>query len=274
MQNGRDLTFEALDELGLAFAEGWLAAHSALPQRFFVSAIGPVIELCHLVDAGIIPRAIAQNGIDLDGFREFEGQLRAAHPSWVCGTSGRFGIMRTGAKYGDDEDTGWAGFSITAKKAAEDAGFPPALAGQLVGAAKEMHSNIYEHSGRSETGLVAFGAHNQIFEVVVADQGIGVLGSLRSNPSHANLTCDAEALRLAIQPGVSRHSGASRGHGFDLMFTGLINLGSTLRFRSGTGSVTVDGLIDGNPVPIVSERAYMRGFLIAVASHSTGNASQ
>ena len=274
MQNGRDLTFEALDELGLAFAEGWFEADSPLPHRFLASAIGPVVELYHLVDAGIVPQAVAQNAIDLASLRDFEGKLQAASPSWICATSGRFGIMRTGADYGDDEDTRWAGFSIKAKKAAEEAAFSPGLAGQLVGAAKEMHSNIYEHSGRSETGVVAFGARDGIFEMVVADQGIGVLESLRSNPAHVDLTCAAEALRLALQPGVSRHSGSSHGHGFDLMFTGLMNLGSTLRFRSGTGSVTVDGLASGNPVPIVSERAYISGFLIAIACHAIGGTRQ
>ena len=270
MESCRDLTFEAVDELGIAFAEGLFTEDAALPHRFCAQEIGPLIELVQLVDAGIIPHAVVQDTIDTGALTEAVGQLRAGKPYWVSGGSGQFGIMRLGDDYGDDEETRRTGFGIKAKKAAESVPFAPALAGRLVGAVKELHSNIYEHSGHSRTGLVAFGVRDSMFEVVVTDRGVGALQSLRSNPKHADLRSEPEALRLALQPGISRLSdqGDLRGHGFDRMFTGLLNLNSTLRFRSGTGAVTIDGLSSSNPTPIVRERARIPGFLAAIACHA------
>lgn len=136
-------------------------------------------------------------------------------------------------------------------------------------ATKELHSNVYEHSERSRSGIVAFAVHQDMAEFIVADSGIGVLASLRSNSAHAALDKDGEALRLALQPGVSRYAGEPmRGHGFDLMFTGLLYRNSRLRFRSGAAAVTIDGCTEGNPVPVIRERPAMQGFLIAVECHA------
>jgi anti-sigma regulatory factor (Ser/Thr protein kinase) len=194
--------------------------------------------------------------------------LRAGRHFWVSG-DGRLGFMRLGDEFGDHEEIRWTGFGLKADRAMQAAGLPAGLAGQLVGATKELHSNVYEHSGRSRTGLVAFAVHQEFAEFIVADSGIGVLASLRSNPEHATLDKDGEALRLALQPGISRHTGEPlRGHGFDLMFTGLLNRSSKLRFRSGAAAVTIDGCANGNPVPVIRERPVMQGFLIAVECHA------
>lgn len=262
--NLQKFTFETLDELGLAFTEGNLKSNAPLPYRFSATGIGPLIEFAQLASSNVMPESIA-SAIEHHTFREFYCNLRNRRSYWTCEKSGRLGVMRLGNNYGDKEETLWTTFSIRAKKAAEKL-FPSALAGQLVGAVKEMHSNVYEHSGRSNSGIVAFAALNGAYEMIIADQGMGVLESLRSNPHYAHLKSDAEALRLAIQPGVSRHAEHSlRGYGFKNMFTGLLNLNSRLRFRSGTGAVSIDGFSDGDPVPIVHERAPIPGFLVSVA---------
>lgn len=262
MEAPRELTFEAVDQLAIAYAEDSIE-QTGFPWRFFPVHIGPLIELSQLVVVGSLPRWIPDT-IDFGALGEFAKRLQDRGRSWICENSGRSGFTRLGKVYDDEEDTHWARFSVKAKKAGELAQLPAALAGQLVGALKELHSNVYEHSERSESGIVAFGSHVGVFEFIVADRGIGVLRSLLSNPKYAVLTSDAEALRLSLQPGVSRHVQPLHGHGFDRMFTGLLNLESSLRFRSGRGALTIDGVRDHNPVPIVRERPYIDGFLISV----------
>jgi anti-sigma regulatory factor (Ser/Thr protein kinase) len=268
MNNHRELTFEAVDELGFAFEDGVLTAESIIPYRYLAVQLGPLLELAMLMDAGSIPNDVERTNIESGAFAGLIKHVKAANPCWTC-LSGRLGVMRLGDTYGDEEDTRWAGFSIKAMKAAKNASFSPSAAGQLVGAVKEMHSNIYEHSELSRSGVVAFAAQGGVFEVVVCDQGVGVLQSLRSNPKYADLSSEAEALKFALQPGVSRLSNqGSRGLGFDRMFNGLLNMNTALRFRSGSGIVTIESLQDRNPVPIVSERALITGFLIAIACDS------
>jgi hypothetical protein len=266
MTNGA-FTFEVLDDLALAVADGVLGEGAVLPRSFTGTKAGPLLELRMLAAQSRWPRSVL-DAIAERAFKEFMAALRAGRPFWV-GASGRLGVMRLGDEFGDDEETRWTGFGLKADKAMQAAGLPAGLAGQLVGATKELHSNVYEHSEKSRTGLVAFAVHQDMAEFIVADSGIGVLASLRSNPAHASVEKDGEALRLALQPGVSRYAGEPlRGHGFDLMFTGLLNRNSKLRFRSGAAAVTIDGCGDGNPVPVIRERPAMQGFLVAVECHA------
>jgi hypothetical protein len=257
------LTFEVLDDLALAIADGTLGPDAVLPRTLAGTRAGPLLELFLLGAARQWPTGVVDM-IDEGALREFMAALRTGRNFWVC-QSGRCGFMRLGDAFGDNEEIRWTGFGLKADKGMKAAGLPAGLAGQLVGATKELHSNVYEHSERSRTGMVSFAVHQDMAEFIVADSGIGVLASLKSNPVHSSLEQDGEALQLALQPGVSRHvNEPDRGHGFDLMFTGLLNRNSRLRFRSGSAAVTVDGCSHDNPVPIIRERPAMRGFLIAV----------
>jgi hypothetical protein len=257
------LTFDVLDDLAVAIADGTLGPDAVLPRTLAGTRAGPLLELFLLGTAQRWPTDVVDM-IDEGTSKEFMAALRAGRNLWTC-QSGRSGFMRLGDAFGDDEEIRWTGFGLKADRAMKAAGLPPGLAGQLVGATKELHSNVYEHSERSRTGVVAFAVHHDMAEFIVADSGIGVLASLKSNPVHASLAQDSEALRLALQPGVSRHvNEPDRGHGFDLMFTGLLNRNSNLRFRSGTAAVTIDGCRHGNPVPVIRDRPAMQGFLIAV----------
>ncbi len=74
----------------------------------------------------------------------------------------------------------------------------------------------------------------------VADLGRGVLGSLRSNGQYAHLSHHRDALRLALQDGVSR-LGAGNGFGFRQLFRALASESGTIRFRTGDACVTMDG---------------------------------
>jgi hypothetical protein len=262
-----ELTFERLDDLAVAIEEGTFGPESKLPRRLMSSRVGPLLELFMLRACEHWPRGVVQ--MISDGtYQEFMEELRRERNCWVD-ASGQHGFVRLGKAFGDDEEIRWTGFGLKMDKAMQAGGLPRGLAGQLVGATKELHSNVYEHSQRSRSGIVAFAVHDDMAEFIVADSGIGVLASLKSNPAHASLDRDGEALRLALQPGVSRYAGESlRGHGFDLMFTGILNHGSKLRFRSGSAVVTIDGLGNDNPVPIIRDRPALQGFLIAVDCHS------
>ncbi len=263
-------TFEVLDDLALAIADGVLGRDAVLPRPLASNRVGPLLELLLLRAADRWPHGVVEM-IEEGPLHELMTALRAGWNLWVC-QSGRYGFMRLGDTFGDDEELRWTGFGLKADKAMQAAGLPAGLAGQLVGATKELHSNVYEHSEKSRTGIIAFAAHQEMAEFIVADSGIGVQASLKSNPAHASIQHDGEALRLALQPGVSRHAGEPmRGHGFDLMFTGLLNRGSKLRFRSGGAAVTIDGCGKDNPVPVIRERPEMQGFLIAVDCHGMKN---
>ncbi len=256
-------TFEVLDDLALAIADGVLGRDAVLSRPLAGTRAGPLLELLQLRAADRWPRSVVDM-IEEGALHEFMAALRAGWNLWVC-RSGRYGFMRLGDTFGNDEELRWTGFGLKADKAMQAAGLPAGLAGQLVGATKELHSNVYEHSEKSRTGIIAFAVHREIAEFIVADSGVGILASLKSNPAHTSLQHEGEALRLALQPGVSRHYGEPmRGHGFDLMFTGLLNRGSKLRFRSGGAAVTIDGCGKDNPVPVIRERPTMQGFLIAV----------
>ncbi len=268
-----DLTYEFLDDLAVAVDEGTLSPDAELSRSVVASRIGPLVELMMLHAQSRWPRSVMEN-IKEGRFQDFMTALRARRNLWI-GANGTIGFMRLGEDYGDDEETRWTSFGLKSDKAMQTVGLPAGLAGQLVGATKELHSNVYEHSERSRSGIVAFAVHKKMAEFIVADSGIGVLASLRTNPVHTGLQRDGEALHLALQPGVSRYaSDPTRGHGFDLMFTGLLNHGSKLRFRSGTAAVTIDGLAKGNPVPIIRDRPALPGFLIGVDCHATGRSGR
>jgi hypothetical protein len=262
----KEFTFNALDQIGIGFSEGAFQAGVPLPFRLFLSRLGPFIEFAHLLEAGVLP-ATMNPLIEAGDLAEFCGRFDWERSYAADGRAIPSGHLRLGDTYDDAEETRWTGFSIEAKHSAETL-FPASLAGQLVGAVKEMYSNIFDHSGRSRTGLVAFAVHPSSFEVIVADRGIGVLESLRSNPAHASITSHGEALRRALEPGVSRHpDGTLHGHGFERMFTGLLNCNCSLRFRSGTAAIQIDGRSTGNPTPIITDRSSCPGFIISIECH-------
>jgi hypothetical protein len=158
-----------------------------------------------------------------------------------------------------------AGFGIAAHKAALAEGFPPALAAQLIGAFGEMQGNVYDHSEACGTGIAAYRVTPRHFEFVVADRGVGPLASLRTCADYGDLADDREALRLTLTDGVSRY-GARSGHGrgFRPLFIGLANLHGALRFRSGTGALTLNGVNPSLLTARSSIKPNASGFLAAI----------
>jgi hypothetical protein len=247
----------------MAFAEerGRLSRDSAQPV-FFADDLGPLLELTHLGETKVQLNPNRESRITFGYMTAFWDALNSPTKYWLC-KDRRFGFYRTAREV---DDTPWVQFRLAGQQAAVASGFHRLVAAQLIGAIGEMWSNIHEHSGASETGMIAFKAAPGAFEFVVSDRGVGVLNSLKTSSEHAMVRDDGTALRLALTDGVSRHgSGTGHGTGFRPLFVGLANLKSSLRFRSGTSALTIDGC---NPTLVtarIAQKPHLGGFFASVA---------
>lgn len=160
----------------------------------------------------------------------------------------------------------WEQWAKHAENAAVSAGLPRRLAEGILGALGELQDNIYLHSARPETGIAAYAAAMGSFEFVIADQGIGVLASLRQNPEYANIADAGTALRLAASDGASRLGAASgNGYGIGQLFRALAQDHGELRFRSDDHALTLSGNAPslGGQVEI-AQKAQLPGLVISV----------
>lgn len=255
------LDFATLDGLAFAAERGRLSGH--IPN-LVAHDLGPIIELGQFAAAGLLPAPERTAWLRLDGLAVLYREIASGRLYWICPDGKRIGFLRTGAK--PPSETVWTGFGLAAQQAAAASGFPARIAAQLVAAAGEMYSNIYDHSAAPATGLVAFRAVPNRFEFVVADRGVGVLESLRSCPAYSSMSDHGEALHLALKDGVSRYgANSSHGYGFHQLFIGLANLSGSLRFRSGDHALVIDGSTPSLMTARTAQKPYLSGFLISVA---------
>lgn len=254
--------FNALDDIAFASERGRLTGRMLSPM--VASDLGPVLELGQLAAIGLLPKPEQVESLSLDGVRSFYQALIGGRSHWMCPDSRRIGFLR-GRSDPFADLTVWTAFGLAAQQAAVAAKFPKRVAAQLVAALGELHSNLYEHSGAPETGIVAFRAGQNCFELVVTDRGIGVRESLRSCAEYASLQDHGEALRLALTDGVSRHGqNVDRGHGFRPLFIGLANLNGSLRFRSGDHALMINGRSPSLMTARQAEKPAIEGFLASV----------
>ena len=160
----------------------------------------------------------------------------------------------------------WDQWAHRVQNAAVESNFPRALVLGLIGALGELQDNVYEHSGKPNTGLVAYAVSPNAFEFTVADGGMGALASLRMNPAYAHLKTAAEALELAISDRASRFgSDTGRGYGIGTLFKALAHDAGELRFRSGDYAVSIEGdrpTLTGRKQ--VVQKAWLDGFAVSV----------
>ena len=121
------------------------------------------------------------------------------------------------------------------------AGFTPTMAKALSGALAEIIGNIWEHAQATTPALLAYQCDNERLTASVADLGIGVLESLKSNPTYAQLGSSLQALKTAMAVGVSRHQDKDRGYGFDTVLRAVADHHGTVRLRSGQGVLSFHG---------------------------------
>jgi hypothetical protein len=128
-----------------------------------------------------------------------------------------------------------------------------------------MVSNIFEHSRNPESGIAGYRWRGGEFEYVVADNGEGVLRSLQRHPDYASIEDAGLALQLALTDGESRFGRRSgRGYGFRQVFISLIDVGATLRFRSGDSRLEVAGVSPTLRTGRIARSCTFRGLLICM----------
>lgn len=135
----------------------------------------------------------------------------------------------------------WDEFLIRYRQSAVACGFEMKQATGLSAALHEMADNAVNHAEATNGILVGFHVIQGKAICCVADNGIGVLQSLTRCPAYHHLSTHREAIRLALQSGVSRYGPNQGGYGFNQVFKSLAASYGTLRFRSGQGCVTMDG---------------------------------
>lgn len=172
-------------------------------------------------------------------------------------------VVRNGLGYGTPL---WIAFQKRFERACIAAGFSTPIARAMACALGEMTDNVTKHSENVTSGMVGYRWTEGQIEYVVSDAGIGVLRSLRSCPDYAGLRDHAQALATALQPNESRLGrGSGHGTGFNYVFTSLLNLHGSLRFRSGDQAM----ILEGDDPELASAQLrqcppFFQGFLLAV----------
>jgi hypothetical protein len=245
------LTFALMDDITLGIQSKALEATN-LP-RVTAEDLGPLIELKH---TGLIEHpadwlhagrhAALLHGVTNGG-------------KWFS-RAGRQCFVSVSAIQGNYSN--WTNFAMRAKRAAVESGFADDPAGQLVAAIGELQTNIVEHSEHESSGYLVFDATPKRFEFVVADEGIGVLQSLRTHPHFSYVKDSGSALELALTEGVSRlYDHKDRGRGFRPIFVGLANASNHIRFRSADHSREIVRTHDGRLLATTHQRGSLKGFL-------------
>lgn len=256
-------TFEAADDLLWQATAGRLRQ---LPPLILARSglIGPLVELA----IGRIAAPDAYRSVTIEP-PIFQQVNRALIDGAISGAGARdragvFPLSRFDASGVDN--TLWDQWAKHAENAAVAAGLAKSLVGALMGAIGELQDNVFEHSGRPISGLVAYGAGRGTFEFVVADAGRGVLASLRENPEFAHLADSGAALRVAVSDGASRHA-RSTGHGYGVgqLFRALASHAAELRFRSGDHALRLWGNAPSLTGHVeLAQKAWLDGLTITV----------
>lgn len=257
------LTFDLTGDVCLAAQEGHLTV-ADLP-RTHAEALGPLLELRHIRPDFLVD----QSWLTTTAYGTLLRNLSSSLAVWYEPELGRQGFISVNKLHRDQ--TAWPDFMIRSKRAAKAAGFSDDHAAKLAAAIGELYSNVIEHSQNTNSGYVVFSAKNRSFEFVVADAGIGVLNSLRSNADFGDLTDSGTALELALSQGVSRHTEAGRGNGFQPLFIGLANISRFIRFRSDDHSRELSTASDRQIASVTRQVAMLRGFFCSALCEVEGS---
>ena len=225
----------------------WQAVAGRLPELGSIALarsgrIGPLIELAMAAVAA--PEAYQAVTVEPPVFDQVPRALRDSVISGAAAhdRAGVFPLSRLKSGRDGADEIAWEQWAMHAENAAVAAGLAKGLVAGLMGALGELQDNVFEHSGRPETGVIAYAAGDGTFEFVVADAGRGVLASLRENPEFAGLEDSGAALRVAASDGASRYA-RSTGHGYGIgqLFRALAHDAAELRFRSGDHALRLWG---------------------------------
>lgn len=260
--SNRALTFSRLDDLALACANGRESAAIAWLEGAQFSHLGPIVEyyihqnsltnlpslmrfsespitreLKHLCDARRYSLALQPKSVEIRVISL--GEFERSEPEWIA-------------------------FQQRFKKACEAAGFSTRIAAGITGAFGEMVDNALIHS-QDCSPIVGYQWRDGLATYCVADSGIGVLSSLKECPEFCSLDNYGDALRSAVQDGISRFGRQrGRGLGFKQVLKSLAGLSGNLRFRSGDFSLELEGQNLTYLTAKLSQRAPLQGFVASV----------
>jgi hypothetical protein len=258
------LTFEFLDDV-LALPSD---ASEALIGSADVVRIGPLVEYAYQQGNGLERLESKRHSSSVKSLTEVLSPSNVprvnASSSFEASTFVEFSLVPQAAEEMDDPK--WIAFCQRLLNAGIKAGLSKTFSQGLVGTLEEMTSNIFEHSENVSSGLAGYRWVLGEFEYVVADQGIGVLTSLRKHLDYEWLHDAGEALEVAVCDGESRFGrNAHRGTGFHHLLYNIASRDSYVRFRSGDHCYTIDGTVQ----PIL-KRTYpgtpFDGFLISLVA--------
>lgn len=177
----------------------------------------------------------------------------------------QIGVIALRAAEPDQLRTSMHGYYLCARKAMLLKKTAKTAKARLCGAIDEMVDNILEHSEAPDTGMVMFRGTDRFFEVSIADAGVGVSTSLRSNPAFSFVSDAGTAISLALSDGNSRFGPtADRGYGFGTLFRALNTFDAQLRFRSDDYAVEVKGRGPSTKDLSILQKAQLRGFVVSI----------
>lgn len=257
------LTFDVVDDLVGAFTRGRLKG--APQMQFAARDLGPLIELMMTGNSSRIGPLLQSPWLDDTAQIDIRAALSGRDNLWLDGARQRGFLRTTFDPLSSADDVQRNRFLIAARSAAETCGLSKTVAQSLAAALREMESNILEHSGAASTGILAFQARPSLFEFVAADNGVGVLATLREDEEFTDLTDHGLAMHAALQDNVSRYGrNSGHGNGFRDLFIGLTELNADLRFRSGDHALLISGPQPELKAGRLAQKTPYNGFLVAV----------
>ncbi len=256
-----ELSNEVLDSL-LQF----YAARGKLPsgglQVSSVPSLGALVELLSAADQGLLPLK------DIKLPTKHAPLVEALQHARLIGLEpgSQFGVYPLALRFSTDIEQGqWGIWSLRLQAATEAAGFAKTTAQGLVGSIRELACNVDEHSRAPDSGYAVYRVRQQRVELVIADQGIGVLASLRSNPRHSGLRDAGEALGCAIRDGESSLVESGRGYGMSSVFHALAGVNGQVRLRSGDHVLEIEGgSMQGPGKQRIHQRVGVLGLIISI----------
>lgn len=272
----RSLTFSKVQEFGFQIANGnWIPENSAIIAD--TSDLGPLIELLKLLEANNLAKADLARLIGRTRTLEsvLFGSSNGSHYSLssqersvgIMMCEGRESADNRKVKLGICEPTNtcqarWSKFADSLEVAAQSCGLSRRMAQGVAGVVQELQDNIFEHSYSPSTGTLGFRQVGNAIEIVVADSGVGILGSFQRISAAAFYTHE-EALRAVVYEHRSRFD-AKDGHGSGLrqIFAQLATLHGNLRFRTGDVSLSISGNNFTIDHIIMADEPFLPGFLV------------
>lgn len=253
---GYNLDFNLLDELALDIEHECVDVSTL--SRIEVDRLGPAVEVMSLATRWHQGELAKLNWLQKGRFEPLFFDVRYYRTQMQ-----KTGIL-TGWITADQfaDDVLWTGFLMRVSAAIKLGGFDERAKKAIMATFGEFRSNVFEHANVKGAALAVFHANRSEFEIAVADQGQGVLASIRKNQNYKTLTDAGHALKLAVTDGVSRYDDPQRGHGFTHLFKGLANRFNHIRLRSDDHALEVFRGNEATPRERISQKAGIPGLFV------------